>query len=132
MRKLKRRKRQRTQITFPDLPIGAEVRIAMAEYKARKDAREQLARNEECIKVIDRADDHREMWMFGIFALALHRRYRYTSKTIEAIFSQVQELHNELYDMGLTDPELEKKVCEMVADEIGLQLVDDDNEEVEQ
>ena len=132
MRKLKRRKRQRTQITFPALPIGAEVRIAMAEYKARKDAREQLARNEECIKVIDRADDHREMWMFGIFALVLHRRYRYTSKTIEAIFSEVQELHNELYDMGLTDPELEQKVCEMVADEIGLQLVDDDNEEVEQ
>ena len=102
-----------------------ESRLAMQEYNARKHTRVMIAENEEIINNIEVRDSYQEVWMWGIMALVLHRRYRWTAKTIATILQQVQELHNELYDGSQDWKRLEREINDLVWNEVGIRIHDD-------
>lgn len=102
--------------------------LAAADWKVRRATREVLATNEEIQLMADKRDAHNEMWTWGLFAIILHRRYRFTSRTIESILAQVQQLHNELYDGSVSQEECTEKIYNLVKEETGLTLLDDDME----
>lgn len=107
-----------------------ESNAALAEYNARVHTRKQMAMNDELIQLADERDAKREVWMWGLFAVVLHRRYRFTAPKISEIFEEVQALHNELYNTSESEEELVTKLFGMVDKEVGLSIYDDDLVEV--
>lgn len=108
------------QIRKPINPVKLASDIALADYQARKRTQKELATNEEILRMMDTRDEWNEQWMWGLFAVVLHRRYRFTPAKLVEIFGDIQALHNEIYDDTLDYAEVDKIVKEMVRDEIGL------------
>lgn len=102
-----------------------ESSLALSEYNARKQTRIALAENEEIINNIEVRDSYQEVWMWGIMALVLHRRYKWTAKTITTILQQVQDLHNEMYDGSQEWKTMERKINALVWEEVGIKIHDD-------
>lgn len=121
----------RLKLKKKDRPVNVGVSnaalVAMEVYKEQMRTRKELAQNAEILNMMDRVDSNREMWMWGLFAIVLHRRYRYTAKTLCEILSEVQALHEELYDAGMTGEQLVRHICEICKTETGLDLVNDDH-----
>lgn len=104
--------------------ILLESSAALQEYNARVHTRREMAQNEEIQRTIDLTDANREIWMWGLFAVTLHRRYRFTAPKIAEILSDVQNLHNELYDRSMDEDDLRRLIYETVRDEVGLEIYD--------
>ena len=102
-----------------------ESSLALSEYNARKQTRIALAENEEIVNNIEVRDSYQEVWMWGIMALVLHRRYKWTAKTITTILQQVQDLHNEMYDGSQEWKTMERKINALVWEEVGIKIHDD-------
>lgn len=121
---------RRQQMDPRTAKILLESSAALAEYNARTHTRRELAQNEEILQRINRTDADREIWMWGLFAVVLHRRYRFTAPKISEILSDVQNLHNELYDNSMDDIDLKKLIYNTVKDEVGLEIYDTDVDRV--
>ncbi len=106
--------------------VNMESQIGLAEYRERKRVRLEMVRNREIVERIDARDSMQEIWMWGLFSLVLHRRYHWTAATIEKILSEVQRLHNDLWDQGETHEEISRKIIKMVEDEVGLKIWDEE------
>ena len=108
-----------TQVFYP---VNLASDMALADYQARKRTRKELATNEEILRMMDTRDEWNEQWMWGLFAVVLRRRYRFTPAKLVEIFGDIQALHNEIYDDTLDYAEVDKIVKEMVRDEIGMDI----------
>lgn len=106
--------------------ILLESNAAMEEYKARVLVRNEMARNDEVIALTNKTDSERETWMWGLFAVVLKRRYKFTAPKIAEILSDVQALHNELYEQAEDEEDAKRLIYEVVKDEVGLSIFDDD------
>lgn len=109
-------------IKKPLNPVMVASGIALADYQARKKAQKELATNEEIQYMMDTRDEWNEQWMWGLFAIVLHRRYKFTSSKLAEIFGEIQALHNEIYDDTLDYEEVDRIVKRMVQDEIGMDI----------
>lgn len=106
----------------PINPVKLASDMALAEYRERKRTRKELATNEEILRMMDTRDEWNEQWMWGLFAIVLHRRYKFTSSKLAEIFGEIQALHNEIYDDTLDYEEVDRIVKQMVQDEIGMDI----------
>lgn len=109
-------------IKKPLNPVMVASGIALADYQARKRTQKELATNEEIQYMMDTRDEWNEQWMWGLFAIVLHRRYKFTSSKLAEIFGEIQALHNEIYDDTLDYEEVDRIVKRMVQDEIGMDI----------
>lgn len=100
-----------------------ESSVALAEYNARKQARVIRGTNKEIIAQDKETDDAREIWQWGLMAVVLHRRYRFTAPKVVEILNDIQALHNELWDPELGTPEQTAKILKFVDDEVGLEML---------
>lgn len=100
--------------------------LALAEYNGQKEARRLLGGDKEARRCADEMDDAREIWMWGLFAVILHRKYRFTAKKISEILGEVQALHNELYEASMDEEDLKRNIYNTVKAEVGLSIFDDD------
>lgn len=96
--------------------------IALADYQARKRTQKELATNEEIQYMMDTRDEWNEQWMWGLFCVVLHRRYKFTPAKLTEILGEIQALHNELYDMTLDYEEVDKIVKRMAKEEAGVDI----------
>lgn len=96
--------------------------IALADYQARKKAQKELATNEEIQYMMDTRDEWNEQWMWGLFCVVLHRRYKFTPGKLSEILGEIQALHNELYDMTLDYEKVDKIVKRMAKEEAGVDI----------
>lgn len=110
--------------------IQTAAQLAMAEYKIRLQARRELAINEEIISLTDQRDMWNENWMWGLFAVVLHRRYHFEADEIVRIMNDVQSLHNEIYDGTLSYEETNQIVLDLARKEVGLDIESEDLKEV--
>lgn len=102
--------------------VRAASGIALADYQARKRAQKELATNEEIQYMMDTRDEWNEQWMWGLFCVVLHRRYKFTPGKLSEILGEIQALHNELYDMTLDYEEVDKIVKRMAKEEAGVDI----------
>jgi len=109
-------------IKKPIDPVRAASGIALADYQARKRAQKELATNEEIQYMMDTRDEWNEQWMWGLFCVVLHRRYKFTPAKLTEILGEIQALHNELYDMTLDYEEVDKIVKRMAKEEAGVDI----------
>lgn len=102
--------------------LALALEVANYELQVKKQARRELAINKEVQAVTDSYRDDIENeatdWLYGSFALALHRKYGFGSKRIAALFDMLQDIKNELIAEGIDH----EKIWDMVRDEIGLDI----------
>lgn len=106
-----------------------ESSLALKEYEAKMKARRELAINKEILDMTEQRDAFQENWMWGLFALVLHRRYHYTAGKIAEILTEVQTLHNDIYDGTRSYEETDRIIVDMVKDEVGLDITSADLEQ---
>lgn len=122
-----RLKLQKPSTVIPYNTIACESALALTEFNYRKKVRLKVATDDEAQKTLTERDAWHENWMWGCFALILHRRYRWRADTIASILSDVRDLHNEImestddYDYAETD----KMILQMVYEETGLDIAND-------
>lgn len=109
-------------IKKPINPVMVASGIALADYQARKRTQKELATNEEIQYMMDTRDEWNEQWMWGLFCVVLHRRYKFTPAKLTEILGEIQALHNELYDMTMDYEEVDKIVKRMAKEEAGVDI----------
>lgn len=103
---------------------GLMIAVQNAAFQRRE--RERVARmlivEEECVKA---ADEHRDEvedeftdWLFGCFALVMHRKYGFGARRIARLFDDMQEMRKELVAEGIEH----RMIWDMIRDEIGLDI----------
>lgn len=108
--------------------VMIESQMALAEYNARMETRKAIATEEEMIEEYSNRDAWMEGWMYGCLAIVLHRRYRFTAKTISDILNEVQAVHNEIVCSNPdceTYEDVNRIVAQRVWDEVGMKVFDD-------
>lgn len=104
--------------------VAMESSLALAEYREKERVRVEMARNETIQKNIDQRDSYLENWMWSLFGVVLHRRYRLTGAKICEIFEEIQSIHNRLYDESESYEETNRRALEMLYKEVGINLDD--------
>ena len=113
-----------------DPGLMAAVQMASYQMQVRKQAIKELTINEEVDKLCDRhimdVEDQFTDWLYGAFALALHRKFGFGAKRIADVFSLTQDIKNELLDSGIGH----LAVWDLVAEETGLTMQTHDVKEI--
>ena len=108
-----------------DLAVLNAVQLADYQLKVRKQAARVLAINEEVEKhtLQHRWDVEDEFtdWLFGCFALVMHRKYGFGARRIAGLFDAMQEMRKELVDQGVDH----ERIWDMVRDEVHLDITTD-------
>ena len=100
--------------------------LALTEYNARKEARRIMGVDKEVIARDEEQNSAREIWMWGLFAVVLHRRYKFTAKKISEILVDIQNIHNELSEQAQDSEDEKRLIFKVVKEEVGLSIFDDD------
>lgn len=105
-----------------DPGLMAAVEMANYQWQVKKAAVKEMTINKEIEKAVTQhryeVEDEFTDWMYGAFALALHRKCKFGAKRIASIFEYLQDIKNELIASGMNA----QKIWELVRDEIGLDV----------
>ena len=122
MGKLKAKNWQYQRKPMHDPGLMAAIELANYQLKVRKQAIRVLEVNKEVQKHTKQhrydVEDEFTDWLFGAFALVMHRKYGFGAKRIAALFDDMQELREELQLEGVDH----RKIWDMVRDEVKLDI----------
>ena len=109
-----------------DPGLMAAIREANYQWQVKKQVIKEMTVNKEIGKLTTKyrydVEDEFTDWMYGAFALALHRQCKFGPKRISAVFDVLQDIKNSMIDSGFDSD----AIWELVRDEIGLDIKTDE------